>query len=56
MTCRAWKPVVRKKTEPYVDDEMVVSCSVTSTRYSFACPSTNTRPMTNVMVNQRRRP
>ena len=56
MTCRAWKPVVRKKTEPYVDDEIVVSCSVTRMRYSFAWPSTKVRPMTKVIVNQRRSP
>ena len=54
ITCSAWKPVVMKKTEPYVDDEIEVPCSVTRTRYSLNWPSTKVRPMTNVIVNQHR--
>ena len=53
MTCRPWKPVVRKNTDPYPLREIVFP-SPTWMRYSLAWPSTKIRPMKNVRVNQRR--
>src|SRR5262245_7555893 len=55
VTCRPWNPVVRKKTEPYGEEE-IVRPSLTSSAYSVTWPAMKNAPIRYVSTNHSRMP